>query len=595
MLLNIIQRDKWFKYLLFSLISTSFLLLFYTSSELESRSLILLLTPILYLFYKLIETKNRNFELKRELSQNCKFEPDDMGAYLKFNKNFNITHMSDELIDLIGEFEGNIFDLLYNCSTSTNKIEKLKDSIKQGKAFSSMIEFNSAKKRLYLDIFVYRLGHTYVKGLEYIMICNDITAHIKTQEELKNQLLKDQLTNLPTRLKLLDDMEKLDKKRSTHAWTLIYLQIDNYEEINEIFGIDTGYELLKSFALWLKDNLPTKNAKLYKFEHNNFAIFTSSRVSLAMLQSYLKELSNKINKEHFIINGASYDISITIGVSRGKDDLLKYAYLALKNAQKANKTYAIYNKKSLQEEKFLNHIKQNAQIKDALIEDRIIPFFQPILNINTNKIEKFESLMRLQKRDNTFQKPHEFLEIAKIGKLYPELTKMMISNSLKRLEMLNKPITINIAIEDIVNPKISSFIINKLKKCAYSHLVTFEILETDGIKNYKSVTSFIKKVKSYDCKIALDDFGSGYSNFEQILKLDIDYIKIDGALIKNINTNSQSEIVIKTIITFAKELGIQTIAEFVWNEEVFNKVKSLGIDYAQGYFIGKPAPITINK
>jgi len=91
--------------------------------------------------------------------------------------------------------------------------------------------------------------------------------------------------------------------------------------------------------------------------------------------------------------------------------------------------------------------------------------------------------------------------------------------------------------------------------------------------------------------VAIDDFGSGYSNFEQLLKLDIDYIKIDGSLIKDITTNRENEIVTKTIVSFAKELGIKTIAEFVSTEDTFNKVKSLGIDYAQGYYIGKPAPL----
>ncbi len=595
MLRNILLNDRWFMYILFPFSFISFVILSYLSKEINTNNLSLVLILITYLLYKLIKTKNNNIILKNELSNKIHLEQTDMGAYLKFNKNFNITYISKELIDILGDCEGNLIKLLTNCSNEPKKIEKLKSSIEQGKSFSTMVEFNSAKTSLFLDIFVYRLGHTSVKGVEYIMICNDITSHIKTQEELKNQLLKDQLTKLPTRLKLLDDMEKLERKRYSHAWTLINIQIDNYEEINEFFGIDTGYELLKNISSWLNENLPTKNSTLYKFEHNNFAIFTTSRISLTLLEKYLKDLTNKINKKHFSINDATYDISATIGVSRGKKELLKYAYLALKNAQKSNKSYAIYNKKSLQDEKYLNHIKQNAQIKDALSEDRIIPFFQPILNLSTNKIEKFESLMRLQKKDNSFQKPNDFLEIAKMGKLYPELTKMMVSNSIKRLKILQKPITINVGIEDIVNPKISSFIINQLKKCEFSNLITFEILETDGIENYKKVTSFIKKVKAFECKIALDDFGSGYSNFEQILKLDIDYIKIDGSLIKNIHTNLQSEIVTKTIISFAKELGIKTVAEFVWNEEILKKVKSLGIDYAQGYFIGKPAPITIKK
>jgi len=171
----------------------------------------------------------------------------------------------------------------------------------------------------------------------------------------------------------------------------------------------------------------------------------------------------------------------------------------------------------------------------------------------------------------------------------------MVTASFKRLEFMQKPITINIAIDDILNAKVSSFILRKLQKHPFPDLITFEILETNEILNYTKVSNFIKKIKAFNCSVAIDDFGSGYSNFEQVLKLDIDYIKIDGSLIKNIDTNKENEIVTKTIISFAKELGVKTIAEFVSNEAIFDKVKMLGIDYAQGYYIGKPAPLSLAK
>ncbi len=403
----------------------------------------------------------------------------------------------------------------------------------------------------------------------------------------------DALTKLPTRLKLIHDLKDSAYQRSNHAHTLIYIQIDGYEEINEFFGIDKGYAFLKKMATYLNENLPTKQTSVYKFEHNTFALYSTNRLNLADLEIYLKQLQHQIHKRPISVGDTLHDISFTIGVARGRgEELLKHSYLALKEATRQNKPYVVFNKKHLSEEKFLQNMQKNRDIKEALNEDRIVPFFQPILNLQNNQIEKYESLMRIQNIDNTHQSPAEFLDIAKRSKLYPQLTKAMINASLKRIEALGMQTTINISVEDILNPSISSFILRKLKNFSDASLLVFEIVESDKVENYKKVARFIKKVKSYGCHIAIDDFGTGYSNFEQILKLDIDYIKIDGSLIKNILTQKENEIVTKTIINFAKELKVKTIAEFVTSEAILEKVKALGIDYAQGYYIGRPAPIS---
>ncbi len=124
----------------------------------------------------------------------------------------------------------------------------------------------------------------------------------------------------------------------------------------------------------------------------------------------------------------------------------------------------------------------------------------------------------------------------------------------------------------------------------YKNRIIYEILESEGIENYEEVSGFIKEVKNLGGQISLDDFGAGYSNFEYILKLDVDYIKIDSSLIRNIHSDIYSQIIVETIVGFAQKLGIRTIAEFVHNEDVYEMVKALNIDYSQGFFLSKPKP-----
>ena len=135
--------------------------------------------------------------------------------------------------------------------------------------------------------------------------------------------------------------------------------------------------------------------------------------------------------------------------------------------------------------------------------------------------------------------------------------------------------------------EIFKFILEKLKNSKASKRVIFELLESDAIEEFKRVERFISEVKRYGAKIAIDDFGSGYSNFGYLTKMSADFIKIDGSLIKDMDVDNNAFIVVETIVQFAKKLGIKTIAEFVHSSTVMDKVKEMGIDYSQGYHIDK--------
>ena len=393
-------------------------------------------------------------------------------------------------------------------------------------------------------------------------------------------------SSLPTRFDLMDDLQNLDLK-GKHACTLINLQINDFDDITNYFGLSVASEIREQVSLFLEKNLPTRSSKLYQFEMDKFMIFISGRISLIQINKYTKDLLNLINKETFFSQGQIYSISATIGVARGRKSLFKRSYLALNEARKKESSYVIFNHKTNIEEKFLKNINMHNTIKEAIENDKIIALYQPIYNIKTKKIEKHEALIRLENEDGSLKQPIEFLEIAKKVKLYTKLTKKMVKLAVLKAATTKNYVTININMHDIENPSISRFIYNFIEKSAIGKYITFEIVESEKITSYTKVSNFIKKLKNLGCKFAIDDFGSGYSNFEHILKLDFDYIKIDGSLIKNIDNSTENEVFVKSIITLAKELNIKTIAEYVYNKSVYEKITSLGIDYAQGYYIGK--------
>lgn len=152
-------------------------------------------------------------------------------------------------------------------------------------------------------------------------------------------------------------------------------------------------------------------------------------------------------------------------------------------------------------------------------------------------------------------------------------------------------VSINITKEDILTPKTLHVLFSCIEKYKLQGKVTLELVETEGIEDSAEVREFLQKARKLDCLIAIDDFGSGYSNFEYLLRIAIDFIKIDGSLIKNIDTDLASRSAVQAIVNFAKSFNVKVVAEYVHNEAVYKEIKTLGIDFAQGFYLHEPSSL----
>lgn len=252
--------------------------------------------------------------------------------------------------------------------------------------------------------------------------------------------------------------------------------------------------------------------------------------------------------------------------------------------------YEIIYSKDLQLEKFYENNRIWAvRIKNALNDDRIVPFYQAIYNTKTKKIEKYECLVRLIGKDGKVYSPFYFLDIAKKSRQYLLITKKVIEKSFEYFKDKDFEFSINLTFEDIIDKNMREFILKKLHEYNIGHKVVFEIVESEEIVDFDEINEFIANVRELGCKIAIDDFGSGYSNFAYLIKLKADYIKIDGSLIKDFITDTNYFNIVKTILEFAKLQNIKTVAEFVSQKEILEKVTRMGIDYAQGFYIHEPS------
>lgn len=431
--------------------------------------------------------------------------------------------------------------------------------------------------------------HTMLKSLTHLV---NVTQHeldesirelVAKEYTIKRQLV-DPLSGLKNRTALLGDLESAEEEI-----TLILLNIDRFSTINDYFGYEIGDELLKAFGKRL-ESISDHNY-LYRISGDEFALICITRTFDETLRDYVIEQINKLENFKYSISGHEISVNVSAGIAQATyTDVYNLAHMALKEAKEQRDKLIIFNDDTALSEKTRNNIWIFDQIKSAIEEDRIVPYFQGIVDNETRRIVKYESLIRLIEPDGKVLTPFWFLEHAKKTKLYDKLTRIMIAKTFHVFEKLDYEFSLNLTVNDIILDETRSYIYEILENSVASNRVVFEIVESEGIVNYEEVINFIRYVKQFGCKIAIDDFGSGYSNFSYLSKLDVDYIKIDGSLIKKINSDEDHLLTVESILFFAQKKGIKTIAEYVEDESIFVKVLDLGIDYSQGYLFSTPQP-----
>ena len=402
-------------------------------------------------------------------------------------------------------------------------------------------------------------------------------------KQLISQSFEDTLTGLPNRHRLQYDMDR----KTFHA--LLIINLHNFREINDFFGIQTGDDLLRQMAHWLQ----TLDFNPYRLSGDEFAILLETRQSREELETLVSHMLHRLSDHPFNVGEESVSLNVTIGIDVGPGLTLSHADIALHEAKESSKHYAFYDSRHNIEERYKSNIAMTKQIHEAVNAGRIICYYQPIASIHTGKIEKYETLARMIDEHARIIPPMEFIKIAQKTRLYPKITQGVIEQACNTFRTREEEFSVNLSIRDIIDPHIVRFIEETIVQTDTARRIVFEILESEGIDNFGAVIEFISKMKRLGAKIAIDDFGTGYSSMENILKLDVDYIKIDGSLIRNITIDPKHALVVESIKDFATKMGAKTIAEFVSSEEIFEKIKSIGIDYAQGYHIGKPASLSL--
>jgi len=414
---------------------------------------------------------------------------------------------------------------------------------------------------------------------------------IRLQESLKKSLITDTLTQLKNRNAITKDFDK-----SKENLTVVIFNIVKFKHINDFYGTSAGDYVLQSVAMRLQKIIQKyKISDLYRVGGDDFVV-VCKKGNINTILDITKEVMQYYQNHGIKYIDTMIDISIVAGITQTKP-YLETADLALKAAKKdKNSAIVIYTNELDNSKTIKKNFEALKMLKDGIINDRFFPQFQPIVELQSGKISKYEALIRLKKEDGTIICPESFIEEAKESKLLGKLTKIMLIKSFETFKHVDCSFSVNLSFSEIIDEKNQDQIIEILDNYGrHAKKLTFEILEDEAIENYCMLNRFLSKVEKFGVDIAIDDFGSGYSNFEHIIGLNTHFLKIDGSLIKIIDHNLQARVLVQSIVDFAKSMKIKTIAEFVHSKEVLDIVKRLGIDYAQGFYVGKPVSNLINS
>ena len=439
---------------------------------------------------------------------------------------------------------------------------------------------------------------------------NDINGAIILKQDItKERLVKKELNFRNSQLQESSNIDNLtglknlsalnDAIKNNQDGVLIYMMITDFVNLRFFYRSDFIDMVFIAIANSIKLAISTYkiDAIAYRMQLDEFCIWYKGdniNKDIKYILEYFKSKNITIQTE------AGFEIlpniSITIGISSSSDKpnltRLTQGIIAAQEAKEKELSFSFYNNDNIIEKNYQKNATITRLIQYALNENRVIVECQGIFDIRNSKptISSYEILIRILDQQNQIHYPNEFLSVAKLTSLYLALTKQVINRAFELLERFGdkKRFSINLSSVDMLNEPVKNLFLQKLSLCQNPQNLTIEILESEGVDDYNAINPFIQEIKNYGCKLSLDDFGSGYSNYYRMLELNIDYIKIDGSIISKLPFDKNAKSVVTTIVEFAKRQGYETVAEFVSTPQILDIIKEVGIDYAQGYLLSRP-------
>jgi diguanylate cyclase (GGDEF)-like protein/PAS domain S-box-containing protein len=441
-----------------------------------------------------------------------------------------------------------------------------------------------------------------------VLVLHDVTDNVELIRKITHQANHDYLTGLANRLKFEKQLHAVidQTKTSNQEHAMFYLDLDQFKIVNDTCGHFAGDQLLKQITALIKQK-SERSEIIARLGGDEFGIILKS-CSVTNACKIADEICRLVKDYKFIWQGRPFNIGVSIGVvminfrSADFNHIMRAADQACYIAkEKGGNRYHLYQDDDRELSKLHGEMQLMPAIAKAFEDNRFSLYFQPIVPVrNISSPKWFEILLRMFDEDGKKLFPNSFLSALQRYNMMLEIDYWVTNKFFTYFKdnysnLQKKQFTFNINISgaalnddyflDFIQEQFSQYRVPPEQIC-------FEITETIAIANFSHALQFMQNLKSIGCRFALDDFGSGLSSFSYLKHLPFDYLKIDGSFVKNVNESKIDSTMVNTINTVAHLMGIRTIAEFVESQAIQRKLQFIGVDYMQGYWIDKPAPLS---
>jgi diguanylate cyclase (GGDEF)-like protein/PAS domain S-box-containing protein len=506
----------------------------------------------------------------------------------------DIMHLSDQST---GEA---IPDPVVECLTSLEKIYITGETILQG---------TQGTQRYSIEITVSPIRGSSGSILGTVLVFHDVTVLQTMAQQMSHQATHDALTGLINRIEFEHRLVDLitDAHKNDHEHAMCYLDLDEFKVVNDTSGHAAGDRLLQELSAQLEDCIRESDA-LARLGGDEFGVLLVN-CPPGRAMEIAESMRERVKDYRMAWEEHVHDVGVSIGLvpitadSGELSEILREAdsacYVAKDRGR--NRVHA-YEKDDVELARHHGTMQWMQKIQRALEQDNFLLYYQPIrdISIQTSSTWHAELLIRMVSNEGEIITPDHFLPAAERYHLMVDIDRWVISkalNMLARLKASIKPDTflcaINLSGQSLSDDHILGFLISEIENSGLDpENLCFEITETSAIANIQYAQRFMSILRGMGCSFALDDFGSGLSSFAYLKRLPIDFLKIDGSFVRNILHDKTDYAMVKSIQQIGEVMGISTIAEFVESESVVQQLKILGVDYAQGYYLGEPASLS---
>lgn len=438
------------------------------------------------------------------------------------------------------------------------------------------------------------------RGEEWALVIGyDISERKRFEEQLRRLADFDSLTGVFNRRRFQEELAASLERHERGA--LLFIDFDNFKAINDNLGHRAGDELLTRLVRSMSDRIGSQGF-VGRLGGDEFAIYLPG-VDVERAKRIAEGLSKTFRRHRVFLDGKRVIITASIGIAeypaRGQtaEQLLAHADTAMYTAKRTGANVHVYDPFQGEEAATTEELVWATRIREALEKDLFVLYAQPIMDLQSERVSRFELLLRMKGDGGRLISPKAFLGVAEKSDLIHHIDVWVTRQAIRllaesRRERPDVCFHVNLSAKVFGNRQFASILADELALAKTEpHQLLFEITETAAITDYGRAREFITVLREMGFHFALDDFGIGFSSFYSLKYLPLDYLKIDGVFIQDLAVDAVDQCLVKGLAMSMKELGIQTIAEFVEDAETLRILRSYGVDYAQGFHVGPPVPV----